>query len=170
MLGTWDFLLLLFLAIGAGYGLIFRKGQIVVLFVSSYISFVVVSELGVKVFNMLNNAVNIEKYGAWAEALVKILLFFVIMVLLAIWGEYLAASSGKKGMVNLVLSGIYGFLLAAMLLSIVSIFLTSELEIRILTLSQLSPYIINYRMWWFFMPAVLMLVFGFWLARKAKKG
>lgn len=168
MFSTWDFGLILFLAVGAGYGFIFRKGQIVVLFVSSYISFVVVNELGNKVVNCLNNALNIESYGIWASPVLKIGLFLLIMVLLAIWAEYLAASSGKKGMVNLVISGVYGFLLAAMLLSILSLFLNSELEIQILALSRLSSYIINYRMWWFLAPAVLMLVSGFILWRKEK--
>ena len=168
MFSTWDFGLILFLAIGVGYGFIFRKGQIVVLFVSSYISFVVVNELGNKVVNYLSSALNIESYGIWASPALKIGLFLVIMVLLAIWAEYLAASSGKKGMVNLVMSGVYGFLLAAMLLSILSLFLNSELEIQILTFSRLSSYIIDYRMWWFLAPAVLMLVSGFILWRKEK--
>lgn len=168
MFSTWDFGLILFLAVGAGYGFIFRKGQIVVLFVSSYISFVVVNELGNKVVNCLSNALNIESYGIWASPALKIGLFVLIMVLLAIWAEYLAASSGKKGMVNLVMSGIYGFLLAAMLLSILSLFLNSELEIQILSFSRLSSYIIDYRMWWFLAPAVLMLISGFILWRKEK--
>ncbi|MFA4880625.1 MAG: hypothetical protein WC650_03300 [Candidatus Doudnabacteria bacterium] len=168
MFSTWDFGLILFLAIGAGYGFIFRKGQIVVLFVSSYISFVVVNEVGNKVVSCLNNALNIESYGIWASPALKIGLFLVVMVLLAIWAEYLAASSGKKGMVNLVMSGVYGFLLAAMLLSILSLFLNSELEIQILTFSRLSSYIIDYRMWWFLAPAVLMLVSGLILWRKEK--
>lgn len=168
MFSTWDFGLILFLAIGIGYGFIFRKGQIVVLFVSSYISFVVVNEVGNKVVYYLNNALNIESYGIWASSALKMGLFLVIMILLALWAEYLAASSGKKGMVNLVMSGIYGFLLAAMLLSILSLFLNSELEIQILTFSRLSSYIIDYRMWWFLAPAVLMLISGFILWRKEK--
>lgn len=169
MFAIWDFLVILFLAIGVGYGFIFKKGQIVVLFVSSYISFVVVNELGIKVFNILDKIGKISQYGLWVESVVQIALFLVIMVLLAIWGEYLAAVSGKKGIANLVLSGIYGFLLAAMLLSIVSIFLTPELEIQILALSRLSSYIIAYRMWWFFIPAILMLVSGFWISRRKRK-
>lgn len=168
MFSTWDFGLILFLAIGIGYGFIFRKGQIVVLFVSSYISFVVVNEVGNKVVYYLNNALNIESYGIWASSALKMGLFLVIMVLLALWAEYLAASSGKKGMVNLVMSGVYGFLLAAMLLSILSLFLNSELEIQILTFSRLSSYIIDYRMWWFLAPAVLMLISGFIIWRKEK--
>ncbi len=169
MLGIGDFLIILFLVVGAGYGFIFRKGQIVVLFVSSYISFVVVSELGVKFFSFLDKVARVGQYGAWMESLVKIVLFLIIMVILAIWGEYLSATSGKKGLFNLILSGVYGFLLATMLLSIVSLFLSPELEIKILALSRLSPYIIFYRIWWFFIPAVLMFIFGFWLTKKKKK-
>ena len=168
MFSTWDFGLLLFLAIGIGYGFIFRKGQIVVLFVSSYISFVIVNELGNKVINVLDKSFKVENYGAWVSPGLKVGLFLVIMILLAIWAEYLAASSGKRGMVNLIMSGIYGLLLATMLLAIFSLFLSSELEIQILSFSRLSSYIINYRMWWFLAPAVLMLISGFILSRKEK--
>ncbi len=166
MLEMWDFILLLIIIVGAGYGFIFRKGQIVVLFVSSYISFVVVNELGVKIFKWLDGIAHLTNFGDWAETAFKFGLFFVIMVLLAIWGEYLAASSGKKGMTNLILSGIYGALLALMLLSILSFFLSVDLEMQILALSRFSIYVIDYRMWWFFLPALLMLVSGFFLARK----
>lgn len=169
MLSTWDFALILFLLIGTGYGLIFKRGQIVVLFVSSYIGFVVVNELGGKVFKVLNNVAGVSRYGDWAEPGLKVGLFAVIMVLLAIWAEYLAASAGKKGLVNLILAGIYGFALAAMILSIISIFLPLKLEVKILALSRLAPYIINYRMWWFFIPAILMLVSGIVMSRKGKK-
>jgi len=168
MLGIWDFLIILFLVIGTGYGFIFRKGQIVVLFISSYISFVVVSELGVKVFNFLDKTARISQYGSWTESVVKIVLFLAIMVLLAIWGEYLAASSGKKGLFNLIFSGVYGLLFATMLLSIISLFLSLNLEMEVLALSRLSPYIISYRTWWFLLPIALIFISGFWLSRKKK--
>ena len=170
MLATWDFGLLLFLAIGAGYGFIFRRGQIVVLFVSSYISFVVISELGDKVVGVLEKSLKISHYGVFAPMIAKLILFLIVMVFLAIWAEYLAASSGKRGILNLIFSVIYGLLLAAMLLAIASFFLTPELEIQILALSRLSFYIIQYRTAWLLAPAVLMLISGFAMARKEKNG
>jgi len=170
MLATWDFGLLLILAIGAGYGFIFRRGQIVVLFVSSYISFVLVQELGDKAINILEKSFKISNYSVFAAVVAKLVLFLIAMILLAIWAEYLAASSGKRGILNLIFSVIYGFLFGTMLLAIASIFLTPELEIQILALSRLSFYIIQYRALWLLAPAGLMLVSGFAMARKEKNG
>lgn len=169
MFTTWDFILILFLCVGAGYGFIFRKGQIVVLFVSSYISFVVINELGSRALQSANQIFKLESYSPYVPFIFKFALFFIFMALLAIWAEYLAASPGKKGIVNLILSGIYGLLLVAMLLSIATFFWSSDEEAQILSTAPLFNYIIQYRIWWFLTPAILMLLSGFMIARKEKK-
>lgn len=174
---TWDLFVIVFFAVVMTYSFIIGKHESVKIIIASYIAIVAVQGIGNvlaristddPMFSMLGITVDITLLST-----TKLVLFVAAVIFLAVRGGFeIAFRREPGGSVDLVLTGIFGFATAGLLLSTL---LTYVADVPILSKtiaetatiasimqgSQLMATMITYQDLWFAGPALLVLATGF---------
>ncbi len=163
---SWDLIILLFFAANVVYGLILRRDSLVILIVSTYISYVATIAGGGIIFALLSRF--LPKIAA-SESFVEAVTFFVLIILLNLWGEYVAdAFSFGRGGTALLLTALYGVLSAGLIITCLVSFLPQDIQSNLISTSDLLRLLLKFELLWFLVPVLAMIVVGF-LGERGRK-
>ena len=173
---SWDLLIILFVALVVAYSFIVGKDASMKIIVSSYIAFVAVQALGNVALLVLNaSTASMVGVGLSPEmlALGKLILFAVSVVFMAMKGGIQVDMGAGFGTAwDIAVSAALGVSTAMLLLSSLVTYITGKplLDMTLASAPALggveltSPLvgaIVDYQHVWFALPAVLLLVVGF---------
>lgn len=174
---TWDLFVIVFFAVVITYSFIIGKHESAKIVIAAYIAVVVVQGVGNllarisssdPMFSMLGITIDITLLST-----TKLVLFVAAVVLLAIRGGFeISFKREPNGITDTVLTGIFGFATAGLLLSTI---LTYVADVPILSKtiaeqatiasivkgSPLMATMVTYQDIWFAGPALLLLITGF---------
>ncbi len=174
---TWDLFVIVFFAVVITYSFIIGKHESVKIIIASYIAVVAVQGIGNllariatddPMFSMLGITVDITLLST-----TKLVLFVAAVIFLAVRGGFeIEFKREPGGTIDLVLTGMFGFATAGLLLSTL---LTYVADVPILSKtiadtatiasivqgSQLMTTMVTYQDLWFAGPALLILATGF---------
>jgi len=166
LIPTWDLIVSLIFIVLIVYGLALGRQRILVLIVCSYIGLIIATIWGGAVYSFFTGGTNVgDNFMLRTNAslfTVKSILFIAVTLLLVVKGEFLkTASAAHQGIFSLLISGVYSFLSAGLILTAISSFLPDAQRTTILAQSTLASLIIKYQTWWIVAPALLMIGLGF---------
>lgn len=175
---TWDLFIIVFFALVVAYSFIIGKHESVKIVFATYVAVVAVQGVGnlLERFSGQSDAwLSMFGFGLDATMLatVKVVVFVAAVIVFAVRSG-LEVEYGKEpgGATNAVLTGLFGFATAGLLLSTLTTFIagvaildagvrTSVALVPFLAQSQLLQILVNYQDIWFALPALLILVVGF---------
>ena len=176
---TWDLVIVVFFAVVTAYSFLVGKHQCVKVIVATYISLVAVQGLVTLIGRFGGEYLLLEQsLGFHLEddilSSAKLLFFMLVMILVAVRGGFLV-EYGKVdwNVMNVLATGAFGLSTAALILSTLLAYvsglplLSGELAFSpviapILGQSELLRLIVEYQDVWFALPAVLLVVVGFY--------
>jgi hypothetical protein len=174
---TWDLFIIVFFAIVITYSFIIGKRESVKIIVATYIAIIAVQAIGNVIERLLGGSEGVFRvlglsFDVTLVATVKIILFITVIIALAIKaGIEVKYFKEPRFIFNTILSALFGFTTAGLLLSTL---LTYVADVPLLSglpqASSLSPIfaqsqlmqvmILNQDLW-FSLPALLILAAGF---------
>lgn len=172
-LPTWDLFITLFFLIAMAYGFILGRGRIVIILVMTYVAYVVSSEVGEAAYKLFTGPTTIGS-NVWVQSnaslfTIKTALFALIIVLVSLKGDLGALTSLSKGLRSALLTGVYSFFNAGLIVSSVIKFLPEESQNALFTISPLAARVANWRSWWLVVPVVVMILEGFFRSKEEAK-
>lgn len=163
---SWDLIILLFFAANIIYGFLLRRDSLVILIVSTYISYVA-TIAGGSLFSTVINRV-LPKTSI-SESFSETIIFFTLIILLNLWGEYGADtfSFGRSG-ASFILTAFYGILSAGLIIASFVSLLPQDIQSNLLANSNILQKVLKLEILWFLLPVLSMIVAGFFGERKAR--
>lgn len=171
-LPTWDLFITLFFIVVISFAFILRREKIGVVIVSIYIALAVASELGDAIYKLLSGSGYVADH-IWIASnasifTIKTLLFIGLILLLSLKGEHAQiGEAGGQTIVGAVLTGIYGFLAAGLIISSEIHFMAEETKYILYSQSRLADLVMRYRVWWLLLPIIIMIITSIWRSRSA---
>jgi len=164
-LPTWDLVITLFFLIALAYGFILGRGRIVIILIITYVAYIVSSEFGDTVFKFVSGSETIVN-NVWIKSnaslfTVKSIFFALIIVLVSLKGELGALTGLARGVRSALLTGVYSFLNAGLIVSSVIKFLPEDSQNALFSVSPLAAKVADYRNWWLVVPVLIMIAEGF---------
>jgi uncharacterized membrane protein YcfT len=175
---TWDLFVIVFFAVIISYSFIVGKHESIKIIIATYIAILAVQGVGniierlsgetEPVLDVLGVSVDITLFST-----TKLLLFVVAIIILAVRGGFeVEFSKETNGIVSAIITGLFGFGTAGLLLSTLITYLagmpllSSKLAEApaispLLTQSKLIEVMIVNQDLWFSFPALLLLCVGF---------
>lgn len=161
---SWDLIIILFFAANILYGFLLRRDSLVVLIISTYLSYLATVAGGDFFFKAITRI--LPKLSA-SQGFVEAAAFFVIIILLNIWGEYIAdVFTSGRGRSELMLTVLYGVLSAGLIIACFISFLPVGVQEQLVSSSNLLRKILRFEVLWFLLPPFAMIVSGFLGGRK----
>ena len=175
---SWDLFVIVFFAVVITYSFIIGKDESVKIIISTYIAIVAAQGMGnlmerlssesQPLFNVVGFTLDIQ-----ILATTKLILFIVTIIFLAVRGGF-EIDYQKEGsaIVDIVMTGIFGFVTAGIMLSTLMTFVAdaplldkniaqSPFIISIVAQSHLMELMVLYQDLWFSLPAIILLTIGF---------
>ncbi len=163
---TWDLFISLLFIVLVIYGLALGKERILALLISCYIGLIVSTVWGGALYNFFTGQSSISQ-EFWIKTntsifTIKTIVFTFIVLFLTIKGDFLKkAEATYKGIFSIVISGIYAFFSAGLILTSLASFLPEAEKLSIIDQSHIADLIIKYQTFWIVLPALFMILFGF---------
>ena len=174
---TWDLFIIVFFAMVMAYSYIIGRHQSAKIIFASYIAIIAVQGLGniaTRMFGQAEGVLNILQIAVDASIIIaaKMIVFIIFVILMALRsGMTVTYTKRDYGPVNLVMTGMFGFATAGLLISTLVTYLTESLllNVTIAEAISVSPIIqqsglmqsmIIYQDVWFSVPALAILVAG----------
>ncbi|MFA7308947.1 MAG: hypothetical protein WC045_02630 [Patescibacteria group bacterium] len=165
---SWDLFISIFFIVAVVFGIALGRERAVAGIVSSFIGLVVANVGGnylmnymsgnqtTHIGNTLEIATNTQPF------FVKTALFAVIALLLTVKGDFFKnASTAHDGFGSIILGALYSFLNAGFIINAIVTFMQDAGRTELLEQSHLISQVIQYQVWWFVLPAILMIFLGF---------
>lgn len=172
-LPTWDLVITLFFLIAMAYGFILGRGRIVIILVITYVAYVLASELGEAAYSLFTGPTNIANNvlvkGNASLFTIKSALFVLTIVLVSLKGQLDGLTSLAKGLKSTLLTGVYSFFNAGLMVSCVIKFLPEESQASLFTISPLANQVASNRQWWVLIPVVIIILEGFFRGKEEAK-
>ncbi len=164
-LPTWDLVITLFFLMALAYGFILGRGRIVVILIITYVAYLVAQEFGDTVFKFVSGSETVVS-NVWIRSnaslfTVKSIFFALIIVLVSLKGELGALTGLARGVRSTLLTGVYAFLNAGLVVSSVIKFLPQESQTALFAVSPLAAKVADARNWWLVIPILIMIAEGF---------
>jgi len=175
---SWDLFVIVFFAIVITYSFIIGKHESVKIIISTYIAIVAAQGMGnllerlstesQPLFNIVGLTLDIQLL-----ATTKLILFIGTIVFLAVRGGFeIEYQKDGSRIVDLVMTAIFGFVTAGLMLSTLMTFVAdaplldkniaeSPFVISIVGQSHLMELMVLYQDLWFSLPAVILIAIGF---------
>lgn len=170
MAPTWDIVLLVFFSASVVYGFLMGKDKIMVTILGAYVGLVIANQWGARVFDMVSHQSNVINTG-WMQGnlsifIVKVALFALVILIIAMKSGWLTGMSGGDGGVfGMAMPLIYGILSAALIAASILDFLPEETRQQVIEKSSLAAPLVAYYSWWLILPVILIMVSG-WFSRR----
>lgn len=164
MVPTWDLVLLVFLGASLVYGFLMGREKVIITLLGAYVGLVIANQWGASAFTMLSNqgAVSTWASGNLSVFVVKVVLFTVVLLLIALKGGLLAHGfGGSGGLMGLAVQTGYSLLNATLIASSVLNFLPEETKRQIVEGSTIAAPLVNFYSWWLILPLLFMIVASF---------
>ncbi len=164
----WDFILGIIFVIAIGYGLMLRHNQIRVVLLSTYVAGAVTTELGDTWVSWVQKFGKATAGDAWqspSATIIRIALFAIVLVGLTLWGQ-INTKSGFGGMKSGLLTILFGFFSAGLLVSYIISFLPNSLQNDLYAASDLARKIMDFKIWWVVIPVIIMIASSIIAKRK----
>jgi hypothetical protein len=175
---TWDLFIIVFFAMVMAYSYLIGRHQAAKIIFASYIAIIAVQGLGniaMRMFGQAEGVLQIMQIAVDSSLIIaaKMVLFIIAVILLALRsGMTVVYTKRDYGIVNAITTGIFGFVTAGLLISTLVTYLTESLllDVTLAEAVNVSPIIqqsslmqsmIIYQDLWFAMPALAILVAGF---------
>lgn len=171
MLPTWDLIITIVFLIISGYNFILQREKIIKLIIAAYIGLAIASVWGEAVQHFLagnNTAVQDLLEGESTLSSTKIGIFIIFTLLLTVKSEFIQVSD-KKSFASPLILGIYSILSALLIFASIFSFLDEDSMNFLLTESNLANFIIKYQLWFFLLPAIFMILGGFFKGKERKR-
>lgn len=176
---TWDLVIIVFFAIVTAYSYIVGKKECVKVVVGTYMAAVAVQGLITLIARSqphVISLVNTMGFGLNGDMLniTKLLLFMLTMILIAVRGGFEVEYSKENwGLINIAVTGAFGITTAALILVTLVTYIAgvailsptlalSPTIAPILAQSELLQILVQYQDVWYALPAMLLLVVGFY--------
>jgi hypothetical protein len=174
---TWDLFIIVFFAMVMAYSYIIGRHQAAKIIFASYIAIIAVQGLGnivMRMFGQAEGVLRVMQIAMDASIVIaaKMVVFIIVVILMALRsGMTVNYTKRDYGPVNVVMTGVFGFLTAGLLISTLVTYLTESLLLNvtlaeavlvspIIQQSSLMQSMIIYQDLWFSMPAIAILVAG----------
>ena len=176
---SWDLFVIVFFALVITYSFIIGKHESVKIIIATYIAVVASQGLG-NAFERLSsdsdalfNLVGVS-FNLTLLATTKLLLFVVTVVFLAVRGGFeIEYHKDGNTLVDVFMTAMFGFVTAGLMLSTLMTFVAdrplldkniAEVEsvAQIMASSKLMEVMVIYQDLWFALPAIVLLIIGFW--------
>ncbi|PIZ00130.1 hypothetical protein COY62_04260 [bacterium (Candidatus Howlettbacteria) CG_4_10_14_0_8_um_filter_40_9] len=156
---SWDFFIMMFFVVMTVYGLLLGKSRVFGILLNTYAGFVIAQEGGEIVFNYIKRAASINGALSTSYFGAKLLTFTAVVFILTLKGEL--SGYEDRGMHSTVMTAIYGFLSAGLILSSVFAFMGETEKQHIISVSSLASQVADYRLVWLVAPIGAVIVAGF---------
>jgi len=156
-----NLVIIFLIAIFIGYSLFLKKDKLIIVILSSYLSFVLVYFLNPKIIDLLYVFKN-------HPDIVKIFLFLFFLIIFCLWAEFMAACPNKKGIIGYFFNIFYGFLTICLILTLLISLVTLSLQEKLFQKADFLAHLYKFKNIWIALPLILMVVNGFLKARKKK--
>lgn len=168
---SWDLFILVFFAVVIAYSFIIGKNQTLKVIISTYMAILSADGAGnlVKTY-LLPAAPSLQgEMGDQALVLIKVFIFVLVIVIMAIKGGFLVTIPPERSVVTRILSNLtFGFLNAGLMVSTILIYLTggsfvtgsvqSQLYSSIYQESQFVQTLVDNYNVWFALPALALVL------------
>lgn len=172
-LPTWDLLITLFFLVAMAFGFILGRGRIVIILIITYVAYAVAQELGTAAYSLFAGpttiAQNVWVQGSASLFTIKCALFGLVIVLLSLKGELNALAGLARGLKSTILTGVYAFFNAGLIISCIIKFLPEETQTALFSISPLANQVASNREWWVLIPVVIMVIEGFFRGKEEVK-
>lgn len=175
---TWDLFIVVFFGLVITYSFIIGKHEAVKLIVSTYIAILAVEGISNIIERLSGEStplLNIMGLSIDTDILtaIKLVVFIALIIFIAVRsGLVIDYSKDPGGMVNVLLTGIFGFATAGLLLISLFIFVTDvalldpnienlETASALMQKSRLTQIMLLNQDLWFSLPALLLIAVGF---------
>ncbi len=176
---TWDLVIIVFIAIVTAYSYIVGKKECVKVIVGTYMAAVAVQGILTLVARGEPQVVNLLStmgFGLNGEIfnMSKLILFMLMMIMIAVRGGFEVEYSKENwGMLNIAITGAFGLTTAFLILVTLATYIAgvplmspllgeSQAIAPILQQSVLLQVLVHYQDIWFALPALLLLIVGFY--------
>jgi len=162
---SWDLFIIMFFVILTVYGILLGKGRILTILLSSYVGYVIANEFGQTIFDyftnsaLVNNSIGSSFFGA------KTITFAFVVFLLTAKSD-LGSGEIDNGLEGTIITALYGFLAAGLIISTIFSFMGESEKMSILSNSNLAAKVITYKVLWLAGPIGAVLGSSF-LKRRA---
>lgn len=162
---TWDLLISIFFIMGISYGFILQREKILATILAVYVGWAVSNVWAKPIYGLLTGKTLVFDQLWFKTDLtlfhVKVGLFVIIVVLLALKGDFADITRRIGGSSSPLIVFLYSFLNAGLALSIIFSFMGPKAMVYLSNVSHLAELVIDYKNWWIVAPAVVMIVAGF---------
>jgi hypothetical protein len=175
---TWDLFIIVFFGLVITYSFIIGKHEAVKIIISTYIAILAVEGMGNIIARMSGDStpiLNVMGLSVDTDILtaVKLVLFIALIIFIAVRGGMeIDYHKDPGGMVNVILTAVFGFATAGLLLITLFIFVADVplLDPNIEKIKTIAPLLKNSRLMqvmilnqdlWFSLPALLLISVGF---------
>lgn len=180
---SWDLFIVVMFVMIIAYSFIIGLDRTLKTVIGTYLAILAADGLGNVAHMLLQQESKLTKLmslyelgGAESHVVIKIILFVAIIIILSIRGAYEVNSEGFGfPAINVLMSGIFGFLNAGLVVSTLIVYVsgisligakTAESNIiDIYSSSQYVQYMVDYYNLWFAMPVVALVIWSIFFKR-----
>ena len=154
---SWDLFIFLFFAVCVGYSLLLGKAKISGIMLSTYVALAIANESG----NFLYNYFNKSSYGASTSIFTfKTVLFGLIILFFTLKNENIKMGEVTRGLMGTIMSVVYGFFSAGLILTSVASFMSDIQRAAIYKQSNLAAHMMQFRFIWLIIPNAFIVFFS----------
>jgi len=166
MNASWDLFITMFFVIMTVYGLLLGRGRIFTIVLGTFVGFVISNEFSSFVFEKftsaasINNAISTSQFGA------KVITFSFVVFLLTMKGD--VQHQEEKGMEATIITALYGFLAAGLIITSILSFMGDSERMTILSNSALAARVDSFRSLFLIGPVAIALFTSFIKGKSSK--
>ncbi len=153
---SWDLFIILFFVIMTVYGLLLGRGRVFNILISTYVGYVLATELGNVAYDYMIKAASVSHSLSFSLFGAKVLVFALTVFILTMKSE-LSGTNDDSSTSGIYTAG-YGFLAAGLMLTSVFSFMSVPDRVSFFQNSNLAAQIYSYRIWWLIGPILIILV------------
>jgi hypothetical protein len=163
MLPTWDLVITIVFLVITAFNFILQRERIVKLIVGSYIGLALASVWSPSLHNFLVSGNQIARNfldGEANQSSAGIGIFIISVLLLTARSEYGQTNTKNLGLVSPIALGIYSVVATLLIFASIIHFLDQSSLDFLNAESQLGAFLIRYQLWFFLLPATLLVLTG----------
>lgn len=156
---TWDFFITMFFVVMTVYGLLLGRSRVYNILINTFVGYVIAGEFGEIVLNYITKQSSVQNAFVNSYFGAKTLTFAAVIFILTLKGEL--SGYDERGMQSTLMTAVYGFLSAGLILSSVFSFMGETERVNLIGASNLASQVVQYRALWLVGPIGAVIVGSF---------